>query len=56
MTDDWVGILGPAERDAVCARIDAWSARELATGGAQGAGAPPAGRPPLPPATDRIDK
>ena len=25
---------GPAERDAVCARIDAWAARELAAGGA----------------------
>jgi hypothetical protein len=34
VTDDWTGILGPAERDAVCARIDDWAARELATGGA----------------------
>jgi hypothetical protein len=34
VTDDWAGILGPAERDSVCARIDDWSARELATGGA----------------------
>ena len=34
MTDEWAGILGPAERDEVCARIDSWAARELATGGA----------------------
>lgn len=34
MTDAWSGILGPAERDAVCDLIDAWSARELAAGGA----------------------
>ncbi len=34
MTDEWAGVLEPAERDAVCARIDDWAARELATGGA----------------------
>ena len=34
MTDEWAGVLTPAERDAVCARIDAWAERELATGGA----------------------
>ena len=32
MTDEWAGILGPEERDAVCARIDSWAARELAAG------------------------
>ena len=56
MTDEWAGILGPAERDAVCARIDGWAARELATGGAlvavdrQAGGDPVTGRPPLVPA------
>ncbi len=34
MTDEWAGVLSPAEREQVCARIDAWAARELATGGA----------------------
>ncbi len=34
MTDPWSGILGPAERDAVCQLIDDWSARELASEGA----------------------
>ena len=33
MTDEWAGILEPAERDAVCARIDDWAARQLAEGG-----------------------
>jgi hypothetical protein len=34
VTDEWAGILGPEERDAVCARIDSWAAGELAAGGA----------------------
>lgn len=34
MTGTWSGILGPAERDAVCEVIDRWAARELAAGGA----------------------
>ena len=34
MSQSWSGILGPAERDEVCARIDAWAAGELATAGA----------------------
>ncbi len=34
MTDEWAGVLEPAERDAVCARIDDWAARQLAEGGA----------------------
>jgi hypothetical protein len=34
MSDEWGGILGPEERDAVCRRIDAWAEAELATGGA----------------------
>jgi hypothetical protein len=34
VTDEWAGVLTPAERDAVCARIDAWAERELAAGGA----------------------
>ena len=34
MTDEWAGVLDPAERDAVCARIDAWAERTLAEGGA----------------------
>ena len=33
MTDEWAGVLDPTERDAVCARIDDWAARELASGG-----------------------
>ena len=33
MTDDWAGVLEPAERDAVCASIDDWAARQLAEGG-----------------------
>ena len=33
MTNQWSGILGPDERDAVCTVIDQWSARELAAGG-----------------------
>ena len=51
MTDDWAGILGPAERDAVCERIDSWAARELASGGAlvavdrQAGGDPVTGHP-----------
>jgi hypothetical protein len=32
--DEWAGILTPAERDAVCARIDSWAERTLAEGGA----------------------
>ena len=34
MTNQWSGILGPDERDAVCTVIDQWAARELAAGGA----------------------
>jgi len=34
VTDAWAGILGPTERDAVCALIDTWAARELDAGGA----------------------
>lgn len=34
MTDQWGGILGPEEHEAVCKLIDAWAARELAAGGA----------------------
>ncbi len=34
MTDEWAGILGPDEREQVCARIDTWAERELAAGGA----------------------
>ena len=34
MTDEWAGVLEPAERDAVCARIDDWATRQLAEGGA----------------------
>ena len=34
VTDEWAGILEPAEREAVCSRIDEWAARELAAGGA----------------------
>ena len=33
MTDEWAGVLVPAERDAVCARIDDWAGRQLAEGG-----------------------
>jgi hypothetical protein len=29
VTDRWSGILGPDERNAVCAVIDAWGEREL---------------------------
>lgn len=34
MTDRWSGLLGPDEREAVCALIDGWGVRELAAGGA----------------------
>ena len=34
MSDQWGGILGPEEREAVCTLIDAWAGRELAAGGA----------------------
>jgi hypothetical protein len=34
VSDEWAGVLQPAERDAVCARIDDWAARELAGGDA----------------------
>ena len=34
MTDRWSGILGPEERERVCALIDGWAARELAADGA----------------------
>jgi len=34
VSDEWAGVLEPAERDAVCARIDDWAERELASGGA----------------------
>ena len=30
MTDRWSGILGPDEREEVCAVIDGWGERELA--------------------------
>ena len=33
MTDEWAGVLEPVERDAVCAAIDDWAARQLAEGG-----------------------
>ena len=34
MTDEWAGVLAPAERAAVCAAIDDWADRQLAEGGA----------------------
>ena len=33
MTDEWAGVLEPAERVAICTSIDDWATRQLAEGG-----------------------